>query len=220
MACRYDKSQLSLKQKSFFIIDHQFLTRSGTRSILEQMEEYTCVGESEGSITEWKREVLQLMPDLLVIDYIETDNSQEFIDQLEQLSQFMKVLIISSDTNIKRINQSINSGISGFLSKSCNEFEIREAIKKITQGQRYFCNRILDLIMGGGQKDSISMLSEREQEVLGLIVKGHTTKRIADQLHLSVHTINSHRKNMLKKLGFKSPAQLISFAVNQGVQSL
>ena len=213
-------TEVNLKHLSFFIVDPQFLTRNGIRTILEKLDGMRFVGDAEGTIEEWKRSAFQAMPDLLIADYSHETKPEDFIDQLEHLGKFMKVLIISDDTNIRRVNGCINNGVSGFLTKECDEDEVMEAVQKISNGERFFCNKILDLIMQEGQQESISSLSDREIEVLTLIVQGLTTKKIADQIHVSVHTVNSHRKNMLKKLGFKSPAQLISFAINQGIPSL
>ncbi len=219
MTSENDRNQVALNHSSFFIVDNQYLTRQGTRSMLENQLNLRCVGDADAGMDKWKRAALQNMPDLLVVDYLPEEEPEACIDQLSHLRHFMKILVISDDQQVRRINKCIQNGIDGYLTKSCDEEEIREAVQKIMNGKKFICNKVLDLIMNNDH-DGLMSLSERELEVLELIVKGYTTKSIAEQLHLSIHTVNSHRKNMLKKLGFKSPTQLISYAISQGLHSL
>jgi len=90
----------------------------------------------------------------------------------------------------------------------------------VAQGNRFFCNNILDLVVENPDNEEDcepTNLSPREYEVLEWITKGKTTAQIAEELHLSVHTINSHRKNILRKLNMRSPAELIVYAIESGL---
>ena len=92
-----------------------------------------------------------------------------------------------------------------------------KAIGKIKEGERFFCQKVIDTLIDENTGDSghpaLKELSERELEVLKLIGQGFTSKEISNRLFISIHTVNSHRKNLLKKLEMKSPTQLIVFAL-------
>lgn len=129
------------------------------------------------------------------------------------------LLILRSDecTNIRSLTA---KGITAMIVWDCPEEEVINAIEMGFKGKKYFCDRLLrDMLHKESNPDQhlLSELTEREAEVLMLIAKGKTTNEIAEALHLSNHTINSHRKNILKKLNLKHPPQLISFAWKHGL---
>ena len=106
----------------------------------------------------------------------------------------------------------------GFLTLHCSANEIENALSSIIDGTRFFCQEIVSLLFDE-QKSNEQLkadgLSTREIEVLELIGKGHTSKLIAEKLFVSIHTVNSHRKSLLKKLNMTSPAQLIAYALDK-----
>ncbi len=91
----------------------------------------------------------------------------------------------------------------------------------IAQGNRFYCNKVLELLThveGNDPDDCIpTNLSAREVEILKLIATGYSTARISESLHISIHTVNSHRKNILKKLKLSSPTQLVAYAHEIGL---
>ena len=115
-------------------------------------------------------------------------------------------------------------GVKCILTKGCSKQEILNAIHSISMGNRFYCNRILDQVMTRPETDEVTCepadLSPREFEVLQLITKGNRTTDIADKLNISVHTINSHRKNILRKLNLKSPTELIVYAMESGMTKM
>ncbi len=112
----------------------------------------------------------------------------------------------------------------GMFTTRCGVQEIEMALESIRLGKKFYCADIMDVLMesvvSGKTNHSEEVLSTREIEVLEWVVKGLTTNQIAGRLNLSMHTINSHRKNMLKKLNLDSPAKLIAHAVNTGLIDL
>ena len=159
-------------------------------------------------------------PKLVVIDI--SDKDRELIPKLRELKQRMdcSFLVISNSQTRDSIQQLLAMGIKGILTKNCSEDEIINGLRAVSQGNRFFCNNILDLVVESPNKEEDcepTNLSPREFEVLELITKGKTTAQIAEELHLSVHTINSHRKNILKKLNLNSPAELIVYALESGI---
>jgi len=129
---------------------------------------------------------------------------------------------MTGETDRKRVRDILKTGVKGMVTKTCSQQEIINSVIAVSQGNRFYCNKILDVVMENNgleeEEDCTPTdLSTREYEVLQLITKGMTTTKIADELHVSVHTINSHRKNILKKLGLKSPAELIVYALESGM---
>ncbi|MCR9067179.1 MAG: response regulator transcription factor, partial [Cytophagales bacterium] len=132
------------------------------------------------------------------------------------------ILILTSDTKKDRVREILKTGVKGMVTKTCSEQEIVNSILAVSQGNRFYCNKILDIVMEQSVEEEEENcapmdLSPREYEVLQLITKGQTTTKIADTLCVSVHTINSHRKSILKKLNLKSPTELIVYALESGL---
>jgi two-component system, NarL family, response regulator NreC len=126
------------------------------------------------------------------------------------------LLVIREAQDVVSIRRSIQSGIRGLVTIHCSEKEILHAARTVAQGERFFCSKVLDALVDTPENPA-SLISDREKQVLDLIAKGKTTSEIAVNLSISVHTVNSHRKNMLKKLNLKSPVQLVTFAIEQQI---
>lgn len=128
------------------------------------------------------------------------------------------ILILARDYTKQDIDHIIKSGIKGCISYECERDEVINAIQNLARGQRFFCSAILNTILEQ-PSPALEPLSPREIEIMHLIVDGNSSSRIAENLNLSIHTINSHRKNILQKLNLKSPTQLIIYAIENGIIS-
>lgn len=159
--------------------------------------------------------------DLVIYESGKIDEAvfQEIKQQLNKTN----VLLVTASLKRPEIQRMIDLGVRSIVTDRCSREEILNAIMTTAKGGRFMCSRVLEVLM---QHDEISespsplegqILSPREQEVLTLITRGHTTIQIADLLHVSVHTINSHRKNMLKKFNLKSPIELIVYALENNL---
>lgn len=167
-----------------------------------------------------EKAVAEYKPELVVVDI--SDKDSLLIDRLESLKKDSEsdFLVISNSQNRESMQRLLGMGIKGIVTKNCSEEEIVSALKSVKKGNRFFCNTILDLVVSAQNEEENcepANLSPREYEVLKLITKGLRTNQIADELHVSVHTINSHRKNILKKLNLSSPAELIVYAIESGL---
>lgn len=210
-----------MKNTKVLISDFQFLTRAGLIHLIEEKEEFELLGtidEPEKLLSA----VLETHPDVLLMDYKSQD--PVLLSLLKQVvsSQATNVLIITNEDNKQSIKALLDMGIKGIVTKNCSQQEILNAIDSVSRNSRFYCNRILDLLVEDDKHEKANNceptdLSAREYEVLQLITKGYRTADIAEELHLSVHTINSHRKNILKKLNMKSPAELIVYAMESGL---
>jgi len=202
------------------LFDFQFLTREGLIRMIKDQRDFQLldvIDESAGLM----ELVADRQPDVLIMDYKSDDgNMMSMLDELIK-HPISNVLIITNEDRKKEIQQLLDMGVRCILTKGCSKEEIINAIYAISKGNRFYCNRILDQVMTRPNTKDVTCepadLSPREFEVLQLITKGRKTVDIADQLNVSVHTINSHRKNILKKLNLKSPAELIVYAVESGM---
>lgn len=201
--------------KTLAILDPQFITQQGIQRLVDQNQLFSSIQiiDSEKDLIQ---ELRQTSPSFLVIDYISSDHiSIDSFRKVKREFPALKTLVISDDNDKARIQSIIKAGIKGFLTKSCSKKEILEAIDTIRDGGKFFCNKVVDIITTG-EDFTYSELSEREMEIVKLISKGNSSAQIADELNISVHTVNSHRKNILKKLGLKSPTELIIYAAERG----
>lgn len=180
---------------------------------MELVREVDQANQLESTITE-------SMPDLAVVDI--DGEEDELLTQIERIKQNTKtsLLVISNVQNKEFIQQLLASGVKGILTKDCSEEELTNGLITVSKGSRFFCNTVLDIVIQGETEEEDNEpanLSKREFQVLELITKGKTTAQIAIDLHVSIHTINSHRKNILKKLSLSSPAELIVYAIESGL---
>ncbi len=113
----------------------------------------------------------------------------------------------------------INSGALGWLTKECEKNEILAALESMARGERFICNKILDVILEKkhGETNAENDLTDREVEIIKLIAERYSNQEIAEKLFISIHTVYTHRKNIMKKLQLKSPVELILYAIDKGI---
>lgn len=200
------------------IADSQFLVREGLKALLSQFETIQIIGECSDAKVMFSM-VAENHPDVVIIDYNSKGNfSFPDIQSLQKQPFSCKVLVITTDQNKETIYKTLGTGVNGFLFKECDADEVINAIYACHNGERFICNRVLDLAFDQ-KKNAFTLencdpttLSEREMEILSLVGEGLTTAAIADKLCLSSHTISTHRKNIIRKLGVNSTGELVAFA--------
>lgn len=168
--------------------------------------------------------LLQKDFELIIIDPCAQDHfSVETTIRLKEKYPKQKTLIISDINTPKEVLRILEKGVQGYLTRQCDEAEITHAIFAIAKGEKFYCNKVIDIILNkqfsDGEEENCepTVLSERENEITALIASGFTNKEIGEKLHLSHHTIHTHRRNILKKLGVKSTSELTVYAMNVGL---
>ncbi|MGB1206025.1 MAG: LuxR C-terminal-related transcriptional regulator [Chitinophagales bacterium] len=213
---------------SIVLADEQYLIRVGLKHLLQQKNDISVVAEATNSDA-LSKAVEKYQPNVVIIDYHTTKKNFciDNISLIKTISPKSQVLVISSDDNKQHILQAISAGTNAFLTKSCDKSEIISAIYAANRGERFFCNKVLDIILEKhlSNTDTFancapSALTARELEVVELIAQGITTKEISKKLFLSHHTIYTHRRNIMKKLNVKSASELILYAVKTGLVKL
>ncbi len=196
-----------------------YLAREGFKTIIGNNESFSLIGEIINK-SEFLTKLKCLKPDILVLD----NDSKDFIDtdelrELNKLSAGTKILVISDYLKKENVQKLINDGILGYLTKQCEKNEILRALATIANGEKFICNKILDVIL---EKEHIETnldngLTDREVEIIKLIAEKYSNQEIAEKLFISIHTVYTHRKNIMKKLKLKSPVELILYGIDKGI---
>ena len=209
-----------MEQTKILIGDAQFLVRQGLEQLVAAHDEFDLLGLSETG-GDLLHQAALVKPDVIILDYKSELFGLELIRKIKLKSPDSHILVISADLKRDNIFKSIELGANSFVTKNCSRQEIINAIVATAKDERFFCNTILEVFIERPQEKPdagpATNLTEREIEILQLIGKGHSTKELADLLHLSQHTIYTHRKNMMKKLGVSSSTDMVLSAVNLGL---
>jgi len=205
------------------LADSNELARLGLRTILKE-ENVQIVAEAESS-EELISQIKSFAPDLILIDYTSKGFSIDIVPKALQLKEDLKIVAITPEQSGQTLTHAIKSGVMSYVKKDCGLNEIVDSVKETYKGNKFFCGQILETIHNEGiDVETISdfefscepiVLSEREIEVITLIAEGLTNVEISEKLFLSKHTVNTHRKNIMAKLGVKNTAGIVMFAIKQ-----
>ena len=207
------------------IADAQVLCRVGLCDVLQRNPDVDIAGQA-GNADELLKIVEEKPIDVVVVDYNQPDYfNPEVVAEIKKSAPDTQILVISSDDRKERIYQVLEDGVNSFLTKQCDEGEILDAIKATARGDKFYCHKILDLIIersfpSKSEDCTATPLTPREKEILTLVAKGKVAKEIAADLHISPHTIYTHRKNILRKLNLTSPTEMIVYALEHGMIEL
>ena len=210
-----------MKPLDALIADNQPLTVAGLELFLSEKQAIKVVGKVKKG-EELVELVEKFQPSLLIVDY----NSPGYV-ALDDIRNAMasssktNVLILSSDNNKTSILEVLRLGVKGYITKECSLEEVGMAVQATAKGEKFFCHKVLDIIMEKhfrvAQESEPTVLTTRETEILKLIAHGHSTQVIADALFLSPHTVQTHRKSIIKKLNIKSPTEFVIYAMDLGL---
>jgi two-component system response regulator NreC len=207
--------------------DHT-IVRKGIRSLLDDEADIEVVGEAEnGCDAVAKTE--ELLPDVVLMDYtMPILNGLEATRQIKKRFPDVKVIILTMHADEEYIFQSLQVGASGYLVKQTVPKELVSAIQAAYQGESYLSPPISRVVieeflrqtLSEQPEDSYEKLTDREREVLQLVVEGFASKDIADRLDISLKTVGVHRANLMNKLGIHTLPELIRYAIRKGIISL
>ena len=209
------------------IVDDHKIMREGLRSLLEKQPDMEVVAEAENAQTALKL-VEELKPDLVIIDVVMPAlNGIEATRRILTKVPSVKVIALSMYSDKRFVMEMLRAGASGYLLKDCAFEELDGAIRAVTQGRTYITPRIVDIIVKDyfsqvekPSSSALSSLTSRQYEVLQLLAEGRTTREIAQQMSLSVKTIESHRQQIISKLNIRSIAGLTKYAIREGLISM
>lgn len=210
------------KLRLFLVDDHQIM-REGLRLVLGRQSDFEVLGEAADGASALPM-IEALDPDVAIVD-IEMPglNGLELAGRLCVSRPETKILILSAHADAPVVREALRAGVAGFLVKAGATEELVRAIRAIAAGEVYFCPQVATLIASEYRRSDPSaageaaVLTERETEVLRRIADGQSTKEIAFALQLSTKTVETHRANVMTKLGIFNIAGLTKYAVRTGL---
>jgi two-component system, NarL family, response regulator NreC len=207
------------------LADDHTVVRSGLRALLERQNNFEIVGEAQNG-RETVSLCASLQPDVVVMDVgMPLLNGIEATKALLKQSPSTRVVILSMHSDESYVMRSLQAGARAYLLKDSAPSDLLSAIEAVSQGKSFFSSAIRHLLAEDyvrvlrqkGAVDSYELLTMREREILQLLAEGKTNKEVASSLNISLYTVETHRSNILEKLGIHSPAELILYAVRKGI---
>ncbi len=210
-----------MKVYKIMLADDHVMFRQGIKQIIREIKGLEVIGEA-GDGLELLNLLRKSLPDLIILD-ISMPNLRglEAAREIKKIHPHLKILLLTMHKRKEFVRQGLAHGVNGFLLKEDADIELIRAIRTIEQGERYF-SPLLSAILADlalEKERPSSLLSIREKEVLKLLAEGRNNQAIADLLHISRYTVRRHRSNIMKKLGLKSLAHLLKYALSRGYTS-
>lgn len=204
------------------IADDHTMFLQGIISLLEQESHIEIVGKAINGLE--ALEVIQKQTiDLLILDISMPEmDGIELSKIVKKKYPAIKILIVSTHSNVSIISRLIRIGVNGYLLKNAEKAELLQAINTIAGGADYFSEETEEKHLSNNlriekQVSTLTELSSREKEILVLIAHEYNTAEIAEKTFISLNTVNTHRKNLLSKLNAKNTAGLVKYAVENGL---
>ncbi|MBB0026090.1 response regulator transcription factor [Ralstonia pickettii] len=199
------------------LVDDHPLVRDGVRVRLEAVPHFEVVGEA-GDADAALQAARTLSPDLALMDIgMRGMNGIALTEKFAEEFPEIAVLVLSMHDNLEYVRQVIRAGARGYVLKDAPASELVEAIDAVLAGRPFYSAQLaMRMAEQAVMPTPVEALTPRERDILDGIAKGYANKRIADELGLSVRTVESHRLNLKRKLGIEGQAELVKFAVELG----
>ena len=206
--------------------DHE-LFLEGLKELILKAPDIELAGQARDGLEALERTALT-RPDIVLMDMTMPQlNGIQATRQLGERFPEVRVLVLSMHGDRELIVESLKAGARGYVLKECTSEELYNAVRTVMRGQYYLTPSILPLLiedylrlLEAEEKASVSPLSEREQHVLRLFVKGLNAKQIAARLGISKNTVDTHRRRIMDKVGCNSMAELTRYAIREGYLDL
>jgi DNA-binding NarL/FixJ family response regulator len=206
-----------IKMKKVIVIEDQTVLRD---LICQLVDGYTtmAVVAQTGDGAEGYEMCLEHRPDLVILDVMLPNlNGSEVLRRLKAKNDRINILIFSAASSNSVVNRLLKAGVTGYIEKNAGLAELEKAISLVADGRSYFSPRVVEamreIMLSGGQDDSLESLTPREREIVQLIAESYSNKEIAAKLGMSVRTADTHRTNIMKKLDLHDVAALTRWAI-------
>ena len=203
------------------LVDDHAVVRSGLRLLLDAQEDIEVVGEA-GNAKDAVFRARALKPDVILLDVVMPGESGiDALPKLLKASPDTKVLVLSMQDDPRYVREAFAAGASGYVLKEAADEEVVSAVREIAGGGSYVHPSLGARMVAAEAQERAAAeadpLSDREREVLRLLALGHTNQEIAEQLYISVRTAESHRAHIMQKLRLSTRAELVRYALSQGL---
>jgi DNA-binding NarL/FixJ family response regulator len=207
------------------IADDHGIVRAGLKLLLERVPEMQVVGEAADG-REAVRLAQTLKPDVIIMDIaMPLLNGIEAAAQISRANAGIGVIILSMYADESYVLKALDAGARGYLLKDSADEDLERAVRAAASGRPYFSSAItkalledyVRLMKERSIQDSYELLTEREREVLQLLAEGKSNKEVATVLSVSPYTVETHRTNLMQKLGVHNTAEIVLYAVRKGI---
>jgi DNA-binding NarL/FixJ family response regulator len=205
------------------LADDHLVVREGLRAMLEAEPDFEVVGQT-GNGSDVPALVERVKPDVLVLDLMMPGiGGLDVIRELGQRGTATGIVVLSMHANEAYVLEALSSGAGAYVLKQSEAGELVRAVHEVAAGRRYLSPPLSDRALEAYLRQSESgaperaTLTPREREVLQLVAEGHTSPEIAERLFISPRTVETHRSNLMRKLGLRTPADVVRYAVRHGV---
>jgi DNA-binding NarL/FixJ family response regulator len=207
------------------IADDHDLIRRGVRDLLAIRTRWQVVGEACNGADAVKKAV-SLKPDIAILDFSMPElTGPEAAAQIAEQAPETGVVVLTMHDSEQVMRQVLQSGARGLVLKSDADRDLLDAVEAVSKKRHFFTARLSEMVLGRyltgapatTTKRKTRELTERECEVIRLLADGMSNKEVAERLQISVRTVESHRINIARKLGFNSVAKLVHYAIRQGI---
>jgi DNA-binding NarL/FixJ family response regulator len=199
------------------LVDDHELFRASLRLRLDQEKGIASVGDA-GTGEEAVVKAGALRPDVVLLDLVLPRRSgYDVIPDLLKASPSARVVVVSSQTRASSVRQAISAGARGYVAKRSSDAELIEAIRRVAAGECYVDPGLGAQLVLADDVPALGGISERERDVLQLLALGYTNQEIGKKLYVSVRTVDAHRAHIMGKLGLATRAELVLFALANGL---
>jgi len=197
---------------SAIVVDDQQMVSESFKVLLKKIGKFGIINNFY-SVDDAKEEMLDNKYDYLFSDLVMPGyDVKEFIRFARETFPDLIIIIISSETVIAPVKELFNLGVNAYLSKSVGSFELKNAIDKINEGEKYISSDIASKLVNSVFEEEKEKLSKREIEILRYVANGKSITETAALMHLSPHTVIAHRRNIMEKLGIHSATEMVKYA--------
>lgn len=208
---------LTSDMKKVIVIEDQTILRDLICQLVEGYTSMEVIAQS-GDGAEGYDLCIEHNPDLVILDIMLPNlNGSEVLRRLKAKNPRINILIFSAASSNSMVNRLLKAGVTGYIEKDAGLDELEKAIALVADGRSYFSPRVVEamreLMISGGQDDSLDCLTNREREIVQLIAESYSNKEIAAKLGMSVRTADTHRTNIMKKLKLHDVAALTRWAI-------
>jgi DNA-binding NarL/FixJ family response regulator len=202
-----------------FLVEDHVVVREGLRSVL-QSAGHSIVGEA-AEPTEAVAAIVRGEPDAVLLDvHLGERNGLEVLAELKRRDARTPCIVLSMSAAPRHVGEAVRLGAAGYVLKGSSSAELLRAIQAVCEGRRYLSPEVTDLAMRAlteDPDDPLAPLSARERQIALLVVKGHSSASIGEQLHLSPKTVDTYRSRLMAKLGLSDLPALVRWAIRAGL---
>lgn len=203
-----------------YLVDDHVMLRDGIRAVLESAG-HQVVGES-ADLTTALGELLRLSPEVVLLDLnLGQRSGLELLVELHRRDLSLRCIVMTMSAQPAHVAEALRLGASAYVLKGSPASELLAAIDSVMAGRRYLGSDVADIavqaLSAQAGEDALGLLSPRERQIVAMVVAGHSSAAIGDQLHLSPKTVDTYRSRLMAKIGISDVPALVRWAIRHGL---